>query len=81
MDSVLQGRSKITEDDIFTALESIQAERLGYSVDANQSDEALAPPQLRRSIAVYQAGCALLAAITPDYDEISKVLPLTLIQT
>lgn len=36
---VHQGVSKITEGDIFTALESIQAEQLDYSVDVNQSDE------------------------------------------
>ena len=58
---------------MFTALENVQAERLGYSAGASTgSDEAMAPPQMRRSIAVYEAGRALIGSITPDYDEISK---------
>ena len=68
----VQGRKAITEDDTFTALEHVQAEKLGYSGDSTASDEALAPPQMRRSIAVYEAGRALIGSITPDYDEISK---------
>lgn len=33
----------------------------------------MAPPQLRRNIAVYEAARALLGYLTPDFDEISKV--------
>ena len=31
------------------------------------------PPQLRRAVSVYEAGKALLAYITPDYEEIARV--------
>lgn len=69
-----QGREEIEEDDMFTALEKIQQERLGGAVDSGQSsDETVAPPQLRRNIAVYEAARALLGYLTPDFDEISKV--------
>lgn len=37
---VPQGREEIGEDDLFTALEKIQTERLGGAVDSSQSDEA-----------------------------------------
>ena len=41
-------------------------------MDSSQSDETVAPPQLRRNIAVYEAARALLGYISPDFDEISK---------
>ena len=31
------------------------------------------PPQLRRAVAVYEAGKALLAYITPEFEEIARV--------
>ncbi len=68
-----QGREEINEDDLFTTLEQLQRERLGGKVDNSRSEDVQAPPQMRRNIALYEAGRALLGYITPDYDEVAKV--------
>ena len=36
-------------------------------------DDEVVPQALKRQVSVYEAGRALLAFITPGYDEISKV--------
>ena len=55
------------------ALENIHRERLGSGSTASQYDEAIVPPVLKRSIAVYEAARVLIGYITPRYDEISQV--------
>ncbi len=55
------------------ALENIHRERLGRGSTASQYDEAIVPPVMKRSIAVYEAARVLIGYITPRYDEISQV--------
>lgn len=54
------------------ALENIHRERLGRGSTASQYDEAIVPPVMKRSIAVYEAARVLIGYITPRYDEISQ---------
>ena len=56
------------------ALENIHQERMGHFGTASQYEEtALVPPALRKGIAVYHGAKALLGALSPEYDELSKV--------
>ncbi|DBA75980.1 TPA: hypothetical protein ACH3X2_008914 [Trebouxia sp. C0005] len=72
--TVRQGREKITEVDVFEALESIHREKYGGGgTAATQFEDEVVPPLMRRSIAVYEAARCLIGYITPHYDEISKV--------
>jgi hypothetical protein len=41
--------------------------------DPTPEDPDPIPPQLRKSISVYEAGKALVAYITPEYEEIARV--------
>jgi hypothetical protein len=54
------------------ALESIQREQV--SGGSELYSEAPPPPNVRRPIAIYQAARAIIGAITPYYDEVSKVI-------
>ncbi len=55
------------------ALENIHRESMGRGSTASQYDEAIVPPVLKRTIAVYEAARVLMGYITPNYDEISQV--------
>ncbi|GFR51495.1 hypothetical protein Agub_g13859, partial [Astrephomene gubernaculifera] len=79
-----QGREAITEDDIYAAMENKSMEAVveatssggGGGLVAGEGSEGSPdpiPPQLRRAIAVYEAGKALAAYITPEYEEIARV--------
>jgi len=73
-----QGRDCIVEEDIYSAMENKALEAYTETAnvqvagaDAGTPDPI--PPNLRRAVAVYEAGKALLAYITPEYDEIARV--------
>lgn len=68
-----QSREVITEEDIFDALENIHMEKVGRGGQTTEYEEDIIPPLMRRHIAVYEAGKAILGCITPDFDELSKV--------
>ena len=63
----------ITEDDMFSALEIIMNEKRDQGTSAWNYDEDIVPPLLRRNIAVYEAGKALIGLMSPAYDEVYKV--------
>ncbi|KAL0023671.1 hypothetical protein WJX77_011852 [Trebouxia sp. C0004] len=71
--TVRQGREKITEVDVFEALEIIHREKYGGGGSTTQFEDEIVPPLMRRSIAVYEAARCLIGYMTPHYDEISKV--------
>ncbi|KAL3153794.1 hypothetical protein ABBQ32_013378 [Trebouxia sp. C0010 RCD-2024] len=71
--TVRQGRKKITQADIFEALEKIHREKFGGGGTATQFEDEAVPELLRRSIAVYEAARCVIGYMTPFYDEISKV--------
>jgi cell division protease FtsH len=71
--TVRLGRNVITEEDIFEALEKIHREKFGRGGSTTQYEEDIVPPLMRRTIAVYEAGRALIGSITPYFDDISKV--------
>ncbi|KAG2437047.1 hypothetical protein HYH02_011309 [Chlamydomonas schloesseri] len=79
-----QGRHAITEDDIYAAMENKTMEATLEASTAGDGGGLVGgegvegspdpiPPQLRRAVSVYEAGKALLAYITPDYEEIARV--------
>ncbi|GIL84930.1 hypothetical protein Vretimale_9765 [Volvox reticuliferus] len=87
-----QGREAITEDDIYAAMENKTVEAMVENTSAGGGGGFVAddvspdnpepiPPQLRKSISVYEAGKALIAYITPEYEEIARVsvCPLNII--
>ncbi len=59
------------------ALDNIRREGLSGGGMYQEYDDEVVPHALRRQVSVYEAGRALLAFITPGYDEISKVWPLS----
>ena len=72
-----QGRAAITEDDIYAAMEnkameSYQELTSSPAPGAEGVPDPI-PPALRKSVAAFTAGKALLAYITPDYDEVARV--------
>ncbi|GMH43653.1 hypothetical protein BSKO_11575 [Bryopsis sp. KO-2023] len=71
--AVRQARVEITEMDVFEALEGIQMERQNRSSGTQNYDQDIIPPMMRRAIAIYEAGRALVGYITPYYDEVHKV--------
>lgn len=71
--AVRQARTEITEMDVFEALEGIQMERQSRSSGTQTYDQDIIPPMMRRAIAVYEAGRALVGYITPYFDEVHKV--------
>ncbi|GLC69378.1 ATP-dependent zinc metalloprotease FTSH 1 [Pleodorina starrii] len=87
-----QGREAITEDDIYAAMENKTVEAMVENTSVGGGGGLVAddptpdnpepiPPQLRKSIATYEAGKALVAYITPEYEEIARVsvCPLNII--
>ncbi|KAG1670583.1 hypothetical protein FOA52_012156 [Chlamydomonas sp. UWO 241] len=73
-----QGRESIHEDDLYAAMEDKAVEAYIESTgspkpgqDAGVPDPL--PQRLRRSVAVYEAGKALLAHITPEFEEIARI--------
>lgn len=70
------GHARMEEDDIYAAMEYgalIQQDELAQDGVVNDPTPEPIPPLLRKSIATYQAGKALLAYITPEFEEISRV--------
>ncbi|CAG9461153.1 unnamed protein product [Pedinophyceae sp. YPF-701] len=73
--AVRQGNGIIDDTVMFEALEKIQIEKYamkGGSSTSNFETEAVSK-LTRRHVAVYEAGKALIAYITPGYDEVSKI--------
>ncbi|KXZ53715.1 hypothetical protein GPECTOR_6g632 [Gonium pectorale] len=79
-----KGREAITEDDIYAAMEDKTMEATveatssggggGYvGGEGTEGSPDPIPPQLRKAVAVYEAGKALTAYITPEYEEIARV--------
>jgi len=73
-----QGREAITEEDIYAAMENKALEAYAEmtnapkpGVDAGVPDPI--PHSLRKAIAVYEAGKAMLAYVTPGYEEVARV--------
>ncbi|KAK9861664.1 hypothetical protein WJX84_001635 [Apatococcus fuscideae] len=71
--AVRAGRNAILEPDILQALDNIRREGLSSGGMYQEYDDEVVPQALKRQVSVYEAGRALLAFITPGYDEISKV--------
>lgn len=71
--TVRQSRDKISQDDIFEALEKIQREKFAGGSTATQFEDVTVPDLMRRSIAVYEAARCVIGYMTPFYDEIGKV--------
>lgn len=59
---------------MFQALEKIHMEKMGRSGQSIVYEDDIVPPLMRRNIAVYECAKALLAHVTPNYEELSKVL-------
>lgn len=72
-----QGRNAITEDDIYAAMENkameAHQEMTNSPLPGNEGVPDPIPAQLRKAICVYEAGKALLAYMTPEYDEIARI--------
>ena len=73
-----QGRERIEEEDIYAAMENKAAEsfmELSGAPKAGQEDGVAdpIPYNLKRAVAVYEAGKVLMAYITPDFEEIARV--------
>eukprot|EP00878_Enallax_costatus_P001473 GHUV01001624.1.p1 GENE.GHUV01001624.1~~GHUV01001624.1.p1 ORF type:complete len:977 (+),score=283.07 GHUV01001624.1:432-2933(+) len=72
-----QGREAISEEDIYAAMENKAMEAYQELSGAPQPGYSGLPDpiphSLRKSIAVYEAGKALIAYVTPEYDEIARV--------
>eukprot|EP00879_Flechtneria_rotunda_P028172 GHRR01030255.1.p1 GENE.GHRR01030255.1~~GHRR01030255.1.p1 ORF type:complete len:520 (+),score=209.83 GHRR01030255.1:1412-2971(+) len=72
-----QGSEAISEEDIYAAMENKAMEAYqelsGAAVPGYAGIPDPIPHSLRKSIAVYEAGKALIAYITPEYDEIARV--------
>ena len=56
------------------ALDNIRREGINSGGMYQEYDDEVVPQALKRQVSVYEAGRALLAFITPGYDEISKVI-------
>ncbi|KAI7835886.1 hypothetical protein COHA_010231 [Chlorella ohadii] len=72
--AVRQQQPYISEKEVFEALEKIQRDKMqrgGRGVAGG--DNELVPMPMRRSIAVYEAGRALMGYLTPQFDEIQRV--------
>ena len=69
----LQRRHIVKQDDIVDALEEIQMEKATRGSSLQRFGETDLPPDVHKSIAVYEAGTALIGLITPNYDELQKV--------
>ncbi len=72
VDCAVQGRALIGELEVFEALEKIHREKAGQSGTTSYEHDVV-PPIMKRSIAVYEAGKALIGYITPFFDEIQRV--------
>lgn len=75
----VQHREIIQEDDIIDALEEIQMEKLSRGSSLESFGRVAVSKDVRRSIAVYQAGTALVGLVTPNFDELQKVCCVTLL--
>lgn len=74
IEAVRQKRDIVLEDDVFQALEKIHNEKYGGGVGDAQFEDGKVTPLIRRTIAVYMAARALMGCITPEYDELQKVV-------
>lgn len=59
--------------DIFEALETILTEKRDRGMSARGYDESIVPYEMRKMIAIYEAGKTLIALMSPAYDEVYKV--------
>lgn len=71
----MQDHKAIAEDDIFDALEQINMDKLGNVWDStSEGDDSSRLAILRRSLATYVVGKALVGLMTPGFDEVQKVV-------
>jgi len=75
--AVRDGRTVINEEILLKALDRVMEERharrtAAASIQREFAEDAV-PPLLRRQVAVYEASKALVAYMTPDFDEVAKV--------
>lgn len=68
-----QRRDLISELDIFEALEIILKEKRERGMSGRHYDEEIIPDEMRKGIAIYEAGKALVGLMSPSYDEVYKV--------
>lgn len=66
-----QGRVEISDEEVFATLEQINRDRTGAA--GVEYDATAIPAGMRTGMAVYEAARALVAHITPDYDEVARV--------
>lgn len=59
--------------DIFEALETLIREKRDRGIATHGYDEEIVPIQLKKTIAIYEAGKALMGIMSPAYDEVYKV--------
>lgn len=71
--AVRQGQTVISEREVFEALEKVHREKMGSGGSVTSFDVDIIPPRMRRSIAIYEAGRALVGFLTPNFDEIQRV--------
>lgn len=76
-DPLPAARSVINEEILLKALDMVMEERYSRRTASNAVQREFTPetlpPLLRRQVAVYEAAKALIAYITPDFDEVTKV--------
>jgi len=73
-----QGRDMIAEEDIYAAMENKALEAFAETTGAPRAGVEPGTPDpiphaLRKSVAVYEASKALVAYITPEYEEVARV--------
>ena len=59
--------------DVFEALETILKEKRDRGLSGREYDEDIVPDQMRKAIAIYEGGKALIGLMSPAYDEVYKV--------
>lgn len=73
-----QGRDRIEEEDLYAAMENKAMESFSEMTASPKPGQDIGvpdpiPEELRRAIAVYEAGKVLTAYITPEFEEIARV--------
>lgn len=71
--AVRAGRDAILEEDLFDAFQLQQSERFGQGGTAADLEEGNVDNPMKRNICLYEAARCVIAAMTPGFDEISKV--------
>ena len=70
----MQGRSAIIENDFFIALERANQSKFEGIKLEERTENGEVAPLLRRTIATYMAAKALIGVLTPEYDELQRVV-------